>query len=209
MTKKIPVMHPFVRNPKNGSCQLLGTVSRTANLQVQQDDSYRALLKDRLVASNVNSNRYVKPVEAINAVAKRQQASAVASSQQTKRGFGNAVYEFGKRKIEAANQSIGNEMAQPLKKKARQFAPDQPVRSVLFELFGIQRYWTVKDLKAAAMAGGYNMDKRREKEMKEILSNEIGEYHRSGDHKSKWELRKEFQQTAIEAQQGSAGQDQT
>ena len=36
MTKKIPVMHPFVRQSQTGSCQLLGTVSRTGNLQVFQ-----------------------------------------------------------------------------------------------------------------------------------------------------------------------------
>ena len=209
MTKKIPVMHPFVRNPNNGSCTLLGTVSRTANLQVQQDQQYRALLKDRLVASNVNSNRYVKPVEAAESIiTKRQQSSvptsaggAAAASSQGKKGFGNAVFQFGQRKLEAAsNQSTssmlggGGDSSQPLQKRARHFAPDQPVRSVLFELFGQQSHWTIKDLKAAALAGGYNVDKKREQEMREILRNEIGEYHRSGDQKTKWELRQEFQQ---------------
>jgi len=215
MTKKIPVMHPFVRNPNNGSCTLLGTVSRTANLQVQQDQQYRALLKDRLVASNVNSNRYVKPVEAAESIiTKRQQSSvptsaaATASSSQGKKGFGNAVFQFGQRKLEAASHQStssmlggGSDSSQPLQKRARQFAPDQPVRSVLFALFGQQSHWTIKDLKAAASAGGYTIDKKREQEMREILRNEIGEYHRSGDQKTKWELRQEFQQQQQQQQQ--------
>ena len=201
MTKKVPVLHPFVRNPKTGSCQLLGTVTRTANLQVKQDDSYRALLRDRLVTS-VDSNRYVKPMEAAESIISKRQQQASAVTASSKRGFGHAVYEFGKRKLEAtanqANLGVLELMKgqQPLQKKARQFAPDQPVRSVLFELFEIQQYWTVKDLKAAAMAGGFNIDKKREQEMRDILKNEIGEYHRSGDHKSKWELLPEFRQQA-------------
>ena len=206
MTKKIPVLHPFVRNPKNGSCQLLGTISRTANLQVQQDNSYRALLKDRLVAANVNSNRFVKPVDAAESIiSKRQQTSAVTASSNgggKRSGFGNAVYEFGKRKLEAANHNLGADILkaqQPLQKKARQFAPDQPIRSVLFELFQIQQYWTIKDLKAAALAGGYTIDKKCEQEMRDILKSEIGEYHRSGDHKAKWELKPEFRQQVASA----------
>lgn len=82
-------------------------------------------------------------------------------------------------------------------KKGRQFAPDQPIKSVLFELFGQKQFWTVKDLKAAAVAGGATSagTKRAETEIRDVLR-EIGEYHRSGDHKNMWELRKEFQQQA-------------
>ena len=82
------------------------------------------------------------------------------------------------------------------KKKARQFAPGQPLRSVLFELFEQQPYWTIKELRTAAIHGGCDAAaaKRGEAEIRDILRSEIGEYHRSGDHKNKWELRKEFQQ---------------
>ena len=77
MTKKIPVMHPFVRNPNNGSCKLLGTVSRTANLQVDQDNNYRAQLKDRMVATNLTGNRFVKPVEATESIMTKQRTTSV------------------------------------------------------------------------------------------------------------------------------------
>lgn len=195
MTKKIPVMYPFVRNPNNGSCKLLGTVSRTANLQVEQDSNYRAQLKDRMVATNLTGNRFVKPVEATESIMSKQRTSTVMGATNNKKSFGNAVFQYGKR-LQEASQDASLDAQQGPAKKARQFAPDQPLRSVLFELFGQQPYWTIKDLKAAAMNGGCvaAMGKRAEAEIREILRNEIGEYHRSGDYKNKWELRKEFQQ---------------
>ncbi len=51
-------------------------------------------------------------------------------------------------------ESNGLPSQQGPSKKARQFAPDQPLKSVVFELFSQQQYWTVKDLKAAAVSGG-------------------------------------------------------
>ena len=201
MTKKIPTLHPFSRNPQNGSVKLWGTVTRTANLQVEQDRNYRQLLKDRLIQTNVNSNRFVKPVDAPQTVVARQQRNIVPRVASGKRKstddddeeepqsatFGNAVLQFGKKKLEAQqmNDSVHNSMlagAQP-NKRARQFAPDQPMRSVIFELFESQKYWTVKDLKAAASAGGAVSTKKSETEIRDVLR-EIGEYHRSGDHKT-------------------------
>jgi len=212
MTKKVPVMYPFVRNPKNGSVKLLGQVSRTANLQVEQDKNYRDLLKDRLVAQNITSSRYVKPVEATESVMNKQQqsgsaggaaaAAAAASSgaPTKKRTFGNAVLGFGQRMLELSQEtSLHQQMHhQVSNKKARQFAPDQPLRSVVFELFGQQQYWAVKDLKAAAVAGGasHAATKKAEAEIRKVLS-EIGHYHRSGDHKTMWELKSEFQSASI------------
>jgi len=214
MTKRIPTLHPFVRNPNNGQVNLLGTVSRTANLQVEKDTTYRAKLKDRLVATNITSSRYVKPVEATESVITKQQrsrvqqqnlaAEAAGSSTNRKKTFGDAVLKFGKRMMEAAHESSVSQAhlqsfgGGPATKKARQFAPDQPLRSVIFELFGQQQHWTVKDLKAAAVAGGATTtinsnSKRAETEIRDVLK-EIGVYHRSGDHKNMWELRKEFQQ---------------
>ena len=100
-------------------------------------------------------------------------------------------------------------------KRARQFSPDQPIRSVVFELFEGQKYWTVKHLTAAAAVGGavpqslqhqtsnHNSDSTTtsssnhqnalEREIRDVLK-EIGDYHRSGEQKTMWELKKEFQQ---------------
>ena len=200
MTKKIPNMHPFTRNPKNGSVKLLGTVTRTANMQVeQQDTNYRAMLKDRLVATSITTTRYVKPVETTESVMTKQSSSSAAAAAavgatSNQKGFGNAVFQYGKRMLEAAQDRSLTQQQAP-SKKARKFSPDQPMRSVIFELFGQQQYWTVKDLKAAAVAGGATAagTKRAETEIRDILR-EIGDYHRSGDHKNMWELRKEFQQ---------------
>ncbi len=195
MTKKVPVMHPFVRNPYNGSVQVLGTVTRTANMQVEQDQNYRTLLKDRLIATNINSNRFVKPMEQTESIIAKQKSTLHNSK---KRGFGDAVSQTGQRLLDAAQERslLLQQQMQGRHKKARKFAPDQPIKSVLFELFGEQQFWTVKDLKAAAAAGGCTSanTKRAETEIRDILRNEIGEYHRSGDHKNMWELKKEFQQ---------------
>lgn len=215
MTKKIPTLHPFSRNPQNGSVKLWGTVTRTANLQVEQDRNYRQLLKDRLIQTSVNASRFVKPVDAPQSVVAKQQRKIIPKVASGKRKnteddnngddeepqsatFANAVYQFGKKKLEAQqiNESAHNSLlqgAQP-NKRARQFAPDQTMRSVIFELFEAQTYWTVKDLKAAAGAGGaVSNHKKAETEIRDVLR-EIGDYHRSGDHKTMWELKKEFQQ---------------
>jgi TFIIF, beta subunit HTH domain/TFIIF, beta subunit N-terminus len=201
MTKKIPVMHPFVRNAHTGSCQLLGTVSRTANLQVYQlkDGNYRAQLKDRMVATNFTAQRFVKPVDMTESILTQQRAAAstvLSSTGGSKHSFGNAVFQYGKKLQELSSQDAVSAAAPSAKKRARQFAPDQPLRSVLFELFGQQPYWTIKELRTAAVNGGCTAAtaKRAEAEIRDILRSEIGEYHRSGDFKNKWELRKEFQQ---------------
>ena len=207
MTKKIPVLHPFSRNPRTGSIKLWGTVSRTANLQVERGDGqYRAMLKDRLLASNIKNNRFVKPVEATESVMSKQRPTsggASASFSNKKKTFGDAVLQFGKRKNEALeNNSQGQHghgggagTGSAGNKKARQFSPDQSMRSVIFELFAQSPFWAVKDLKSAAVAGGapHAGTRKGESEIRDILR-EIGEYHRSGDHKNMWELRKEFQQ---------------
>lgn len=215
MTKKIPTLHPFSRHPQNGSVKLWGTVSRTANLQVEQDRNYRQLLKDRLIQTSVNATRFVKPVDAPQSVVAKQQRrvgavpslSASANNNNNNNGkeepesatFANAVYQFGKRKLEAqqANESAHNSMlaggGPNSNKRIRQFAPDQPMKSVIFELFEQQKFWTVKDLKSAAASGGAVSTKKSETEIRDVLR-EIGEYHRSGDHKTMWELKKEFQQ---------------
>lgn len=176
MTKKVPTLHPFTRRP-NGSIHIHGTVTRTGNLQVIQDDNYRQLCKTRILQSSVHNSRYVKPVESNQVV--QQSQKGVAG-----KGFGKAIHQYGKRLLEQANQV-------PDSSKRLKFDPDQPTRSIIFELFSQQQYWTVKDLKVAT--GG-----RPEAEIRDVLR-EVGDYHRSGDHKNTWELRQEFQNTSTAA----------
>jgi TFIIF, beta subunit HTH domain len=228
MTKKVPVLHPFSRNPANGSVKVWGVVSRTANLQVTQDVQYRALLKDRLVTSNITGSRYVKPVEAAESIMSHNPAAAAAAvagltsagtaapsttatmsshhpgnnphlsaSAAEKKTFGNAISRIGRRILEVQEQSSSSGsplIQQGNAKRARQFAPDQPLRSVVFELFQLQDRWAVKDLRVAAISGGATLAnaKKAEAEIRDILR-DIGEYHRSGDYKNLWELKREFQ----------------
>ena len=190
MSKKIPRMHPFTRNPNNGSTKLLGTITRTANLQVEQDSRYKAMIKDRLLASNVTSNRFVKPAEATNAEVSHQ-----IQARKEGQSFATAVHNIGQKILEAKQERLVQLEGGPAKKRSRQFAPDQPLKSVIFELFQSKQYWSVKDMKTAAAQGGCDeaATKKGEAKMREILR-EIGEYHRSGDHKNEWELRAEYQQ---------------
>lgn len=179
MTKKLPTLHPFTRRP-NGSIHVHGTVTRTGNLQVHQDDNYRQLCKNRILQSTVHNSRYVKPVEANQVVHQSQKTSS--------KKFGEAIHQYGKRLLEQANQPV------QANKKTR-FTPDQTTKSIIFQLFSQQPFWTVKDLKGAT--GG-----RPETEIRDVLR-EIGDYHRSGDHKNSWELRKEFQNTSAAPEGGA------
>lgn len=176
MTKKLPVLHPFTRHP-NGSVSIHGKVTRTGNLQVKQDESYRQLCKDRILKGTVHKSRFVKPIEANQVVHQSKKRAAGGGAAAGGNGFGDAVHQFGKRMIEAQNTTQQT-------KKAR-FTADQPTKSIIFELFEQQQFWAAKDLKAAS--GG-----RSDNEIREVLR-EIADYHRSGDHKTLWELKKEFQ----------------
>eukprot|EP00539_Tryblionella_compressa_P017065 CAMPEP_0178836306 /NCGR_PEP_ID=MMETSP0746-20121128/12106_1 /TAXON_ID=913974 /ORGANISM="Nitzschia punctata, Strain CCMP561" /LENGTH=300 /DNA_ID=CAMNT_0020498971 /DNA_START=68 /DNA_END=970 /DNA_ORIENTATION=- len=189
MTKKLPTLHPFTRNP-NGSVKIHGTVTRTANLQVHQDANYRALCKSRIMASTVHNSRYVKPVESNQVV---QQTNRGTKSMTREGGFGDAVHQFGKRMLEAQqNQAVSIKS----NKKAR-FSQDQPLKSVIFQLYEDKPYWTTKDLRAAS--GG-----RPETEIKKVLQ-EIAIYHRSGEQKNTWELKKEYQSGNQQQQQQPGG----
>ena len=175
MSKKLPTLHPFSRHPYNGSVKVHGTITRTANMQVQQDANYRQLCKHRILASTVHKDRFVKPV-ATNQVTQ----NAKRRRNPTDGGFGDAVHHYGTRMLDNAPTLLS-----PAFLKKAKFSDDQPTKSVLFDLFSRQTFWTVKDLKVAS--GG-----RPETEIRDVLR-EIGDYHRSGDHKNTWELRKEFQ----------------
>jgi hypothetical protein len=202
MTKRVPFMVPFIRRPNDGSIQLLGTVTRTANLQVEQDDrNYRAMLKDRMVATNITSQRFVKSVEASESVIAKQQRTAVeavvsSKNNNSSKGFGDRVLQIGKHILETSSSTttMTNDAATgPSSKKARLFSPSDPIRTVVFQLFGQQPYWNIKELKGAAVAGGYATanSKKADAEIRDVLR-EIGIYHRSGDYKSQWELKEEF-----------------
>lgn len=170
MTKRVPVLYPFTRN-SNGSVSVHGTVTRTANLQASRSDSrYRQMCKNRLLQTNVTSNRFVKPVQA-NELSVRKTVLPDA-----KKGFGSAVQAFGQRQMQGDAGGDGDDS------RKRKYE-GQPTQRVIFELFSQQPRWTVKELRSASG--------RIEKEIKLVLS-EIGEYHRSGEHRGTWELKKEF-----------------
>jgi transcription initiation factor TFIIF subunit beta len=173
MTKRVPVMHPFVRK-QDGSVKIQGTVTRTANLQMQtSDERYRLHNKNRIMQSNVTSNRFVKPVEANELSVRKSHAAALASST---KGFGSAVQQFGQQKNEASEGP-----ADPTKKRKYE---GQTTQSVVFELFSQQPYWSVKEIKQASG--------RPEKEIRQVL-NIVGDFNRKGPEQGKWQLRSEFQ----------------
>jgi len=210
MTKKVPTLHPFTRHP-NGSVKVHGTVTRTANLQVIQDAKYRALCKSRILATSVHNNRFVKPVESNQIVQQSKSKGSntnknkhmnTAANSTAKQGFGDAVHLFGKRLMESQQQqaaayklALSTGGGRNGSKKARRFAPDEPVKSIIFQLYEDKPYWTTKDLRAAS--GG-----RPEAEIKKVLQ-EIAIYHRSGEQKNTWELKKEYQSGNAS---GSAGE---
>jgi transcription initiation factor TFIIF subunit beta len=173
VTKRVPVMHPFTRNP-DGSVELQGTVTRTANLQMSTSDArYRLHNKNRIMKSNVTSSRFVKPVEANELSVRKSHSAALTSS----KGFGSAVQQFGKRMNEANDGTLD---VDPSKKRKYE---GQTTQSVIFELFAQQPLWSVKEMKQASG--------RPEKEIRQVLG-EIGVFIRKGEHQGKWELRSEF-----------------
>mmetsp|Transcript_2708 Transcript_2708/g.3205 ORF Transcript_2708/g.3205 Transcript_2708/m.3205 type:complete len:273 (-) Transcript_2708:91-909(-) len=173
MTKKVPNLYPFSRNSEGGGVELHGTVSRTANLQASRDDPrYRQLRKNRLLQTSVNNSRFVKPVEATELSVRK----SLAKSQ----GFGSAVQACGQR----LKDDRENPNAAAQNERKRKYITI-PTRSVVFELFSFQSYWTVKQLKEESG--------KSEKEIRAVL-NDIGDYHRSGEHKNTWELKEEYQQ---------------
>lgn len=173
MTKKVPVLHPFTRRP-DGSVALHGTVARSCSLQMRRTDRYREMCKNRIVDS-VTTNRFVKPVDQVDLSVRSRPVGAAAGKGGG--GFGDSIARFGKGMIEARERAATD----PTGRK-RKFQ-DQPIRSVLFELFSSQQFWTVKELR--------NSSGRAEKDIRSVLS-ELCEFHRSGEHKGSWELKAEF-----------------
>lgn len=95
-------------------------------------------------------------------------------------GFGDSIMKHGKSVLEM-NELRSNENISGNKRKIYE---GQSTRSIVFELFEQQRFWTVKELRTVSG--------RLEKELRPVLS-ELCEFHRSGEQKGTWELKKEFQ----------------
>lgn len=173
ITSKIPTLHPFTRHT-NGSVTIHGTINRSCNLQMERTQRYRETCKARLINTVAGKDkRHVKP-------AKREDLSLVNMGSLGS-GFGNTVANFGKKVIEAQRNLQNAALSQNRKRK---FDETQSVRSILFELFSQQQYWSVKELRAAS--GG-----RPEKEIRAELQ-QIAEFKRAGEFKGNWELKKDF-----------------
>jgi transcription initiation factor TFIIF subunit beta len=150
------------------------------------------MCRNRILSHTVRSDRYVKTVD-------KSELSMVRSSRRqivggrgpvgsdtnntTSSGFGGSVQQFGKRLLDAQN-NLDDTFSNSRKRKFE----GQPVRSVIFELFEHQPIWSVKELRAESG--------RLEKEIRQVLG-EICEFHRSGEHKGFWELRKEFRKADV------------
>ena len=200
LTRKVPTLHPFTRRP-DGSIELHATVAKTGNLQmVAGAERYRNLCKNRLVQS-ATTDRFVKPVDladltsagkSIGGSGRRGAAtggSRVSSSitntganGSSSGGFGDSVQQFGKAILDSQKAGLEGDLSG----RKRKFE-GQNIRSVVFELFSMQRYWTVKDMRSASG--------RAEKELREVLS-DLAHFHRSGENKGSWELREEFRKGA-------------
>lgn len=78
-----------------------------------------------------------------------------ASNSTAKQGFGDAVHLFGKRLLEsqqeaAAAYKLASNTGRNGNKKARRFASEEPVKSIIFQLYEDKLYWTTKELRAAS-----------------------------------------------------------
>ncbi len=173
LTTKIPTFHPYTRET-NGSVTIHGKISRSCNLQMERTLRYRQTCKTRLLAQVAGKDkRHVKPVQ--SADLSFSTSSALGS------GFGSTIASFGKKMMDAQKDMQNAALTQNRKRK---FDESQSVRSILFELFSQQQYWSVKELRAAS--GG-----RAEKEIRAELS-QIAEFKRTGEFKGQWELKKDF-----------------
>mmetsp|Transcript_11207 Transcript_11207/g.16129 ORF Transcript_11207/g.16129 Transcript_11207/m.16129 type:complete len:319 (-) Transcript_11207:50-1006(-) len=179
MTKKVPAMNPFTRHAieeDEGIVSIHGTVSRTCSLQITRNIQYRQVCKSRL-QDIVTSKQFVKPVDVSELSMRKQAYGSVLGGA----GFGESVQLHGKRLLEAAERV----QAGVASSDAKRFKFEgQPIRSVVFQLFSHQPYWTAKELR---LASG-----RAEKEIRSML-HELCNYIKNGEHKGMWELKHEFQ----------------
>ena len=206
LTKKVPGrLHPFTRNDEDGSIDVHGMITRSCNLQVQaaQSKQYSQLLKNRLI-STVHNARYVKPVDSSDVSLARDAAAAaleakhlyvptLTSSFTTDSGntisasshsFGDSIALYGKKAIEAAKEAAQASKQGAAGSKKRKFDAGQSLRSILFELYSTQQFWTVKEIRGAC---GY-ADTEIRQELQELC-----DYHKSGENRGSWELKTQYQ----------------
>lgn len=173
ITTKIPTFHPFSRG-ENGKIELHGMISRSCNLQMERTQRYRDMCKARLLNAIAGEKRFVKPVQNAE-LARSNNVGSIGS------GFGNSIAVFGKKLLDAKSEV--DMYGAPGAGHKRKFDDSQSVRSILFELFSQQRYWSVKEMIAASG--------RNEREIRVDLK-VIAESKRTGEFKGLWELKSEF-----------------
>jgi hypothetical protein len=208
LTKKVPTMNAFTRYSathiatsdegahagehepihEEGTISIHGTVSRSCSLQITRNSQYREVCKTR-IQDIVTAKQFVKPVD-VSELNMKQTIGRVAGGGATigGAGFGESVQQHGKRLLEAAERAqAGLHTASSLDAKRLKFE-GQPIRSVIFELFSHQPYWTAKELRQASG--------RVEKEIRPML-HELCNYIKNGEHKGMWELKNEFRMQPV------------
>jgi hypothetical protein len=206
LTRKemVPLMHAFTRYSaarvgaseekqqhagdnqpihEEGTIAIHGTVTRSCSLQIKRNSQYREVCKTR-IQDIATAKQYVKPVD-VSELNMKKTIGRVAGGGATVgvAGFGESVQQHGKRLLEAAERvQAGLHAASSLDAKRLKFE-GQPIRSVIFELFSHQPYWTAKELRHASG--------RVEKEIRPML-HELCNYIKNGEHKGMWELKNEF-----------------
>jgi len=169
---------------EEGTVSIHGTVSRSCSLQIKRNSQYREVCKTR-IQDIATAKQFVKPVD-VSELNMKKTIGRVAGGGATVgvAGFGESVQQHGKRLLEAAERAqAGLHAASSLDAKRLKFE-GQPIRSVIFELFSHQPYWTAKELRQASG--------RVEKEIRPVL-HELCNYIKNGEHKGMWELKNEFQ----------------
>lgn len=156
------------------------------------DGRYRALLRNRLLDTSVNSKRFVQPGGDAAQAGPLKAATAAAS---LGTGFGGSVAQFGKKMLDAQDRAKGFGMPELT---GPPITGVEGVRSALFEFFSKRTFWAVKDLRLAS--GG----RLPERETREVLR-DIAEYHRMGEHKNTWELKSEFKSVSSASAPSSGG----
>lgn len=102
---------------------------------------FQVVQQSKSTGANTNKNKHM----------------STASNSTAKQGFGDAVHLFGKRLMESQQQqaaayklALSTGQGRNGSKKARRFAPEEPVKSIIFQLYEDKPYWTTKDLRAAS-----------------------------------------------------------
>lgn len=118
---------------------------------MERTQRYRDMCKARLLNAVAGEKRFVKPVQNAE-LARSNHVGSIGS------GFGNSIAVFGKKLLDAKSEV---EMyGAPGAGQKRKFDDSQSVRSILFELFSQQRYWSVKEMIAASGRSEKEIDRK-------------------------------------------------